>query len=1109
MAQVLSTSTLAFGSRTNSTVTAPSGISNGNLLLCIISVADSGDRVPPTITPPTGWDAASGLPVAFGFLSDSNYGINYGVYTKIASSESGNYTFTHSAASTEAIIYNIGYVDSSTPLSPAPNVSYGGGVANSSGGTIIDNTLGQTTTWTGLTTPNDNSLLIATMHIWDDTTTTGTPSGTTPTFANRYVGSVITSADGVLATAGATGNPSCSNGNNLNNSPWAAIFVSVKSGTSGGPQSGDLLGTLTANGGSQVNPSPINGSVAVSVGDLVYAVWTQQTNLTVGTGPANPQDNLGNTYAWCNAGTDPGTPTARAGWAIVTTAGTLTQITAAATASTNNYANFAAVIKGPFQANANQPDANPANGSDNTSPFACPSTGTLAQADEVVMCFWAGATSATQAASSPNLLAGQEVNGTTNRVVVGYQKVSATTDVAPEFTGTASGNQAITGTTSFKLLINTAPSVARADLVLSTTAPTVSVASSGNDVAPTQGNLALSQTAPLVVRTVHVAAAPAQGNAALSGTAPTVEVGANISRSPARADLALSQSAPQVAVTAHRAITPSQGNIVSSTASPVVVVSDHIAVSPARADVTLSTTAPIVGGSIGIFPSAGNLITSSVAPSLSVGFVFTIAPQLFFLGPPLFLFDYGLFISSSGFAVVVDHLRVPAQGSATLSTSAPTVTTPAHRDIAPGQGSAALSTSAPTVQASANINSPPARGDLALSATAPAVAVSDHVEIIPSRGDTIISTAAPGIVVSDHKVVAPSQGSAVLSTTAPAVSLSAHVVIATAQGGLALSTAASGIEVTEHQVIAPTQGDLEISTTEPQVQAGDSYSIILPTANLAASSQAPTLQVTAHRIIAPAQGSIILSATSLARVVAFLREPAQGAAALSTTTPIRVVDHRCSPAQGDVAISVTAPERVVNVIRAPAQGGVVISTTAPSVLATDNRFITFAQGNLALSLSVPQVQTGNNFSIVSATVDLVVSSQAPVASVSDHRVITPVRGGAALSTTAPLVAETFNHLVILLQGDVAISTTPPLVEAGGHIAVQPAPAELAIATTSPIRVVDVVRMITRGDIVLTSFVPKVHLFRRAGPARRFALGAEDRSFDVAAEDRSFDVGEES
>jgi hypothetical protein len=62
---------------------------------------------------------------------------------------------------------------------------------------------------------------------------------------------------------------------------------------------GGLKGTLVGGNNSIPNPLPATGSVAVVVGDLVVALCTQQTALTV----TAAADNLGNTYAAQNAGT--------------------------------------------------------------------------------------------------------------------------------------------------------------------------------------------------------------------------------------------------------------------------------------------------------------------------------------------------------------------------------------------------------------------------------------------------------------------------------------------------------------------------------------------------------------------------------------------------------------------------------------------------------------------------------------------------------------------------------------------------------------------------------------------------------------------------------------
>src|SRR5262245_46252546 len=208
---------------------------------------------------------------------------------------------------------------------------------------------------------------------------------------------------------------------------------------------GDKKGALTGNGNSQTNPSVISGSVAVAVGDLVFGVAGQQTNLTATT---TISDNLGNSYSFQNAGTDAGTPTGRPFWGRITVAGTLTTINVPATASTNDYANRAVVIEGPFQ--VNPLDANPANiTSDVTSPFTCPATGTLGLTPEVIIAWGAKDGNAAWSATSPNTLDGNTANSTNISVVIGYQAVTATTTVSPAFTGT-NPTAAVLGTASFK-----------------------------------------------------------------------------------------------------------------------------------------------------------------------------------------------------------------------------------------------------------------------------------------------------------------------------------------------------------------------------------------------------------------------------------------------------------------------------------------------------------------------------------------------------------------------------------------------------------------------------------------------------------------------------------
>lgn len=209
------------------------------------------------------------------------------------------------------------------------------------------------------------------------------------------------------------------------------------------PIFGELLGTLGVNAGSITASFSATGSVDVSVGDLIISVVCQQTSLTV----TGVTDNLSNSYSAQNAGTDAGNVTGRCFYSIATNAGTLTTVTAACTGSTNDGVHIAAVIKGPFQSI----DANVANiTSDITSPFTCPSSGTLAQAQEVVIGWGVASYGTAWSATSPNLEATERANSTTIKAIIGYQAVSATTAVSPAFTAGSNPGQAVLGTLSFR-----------------------------------------------------------------------------------------------------------------------------------------------------------------------------------------------------------------------------------------------------------------------------------------------------------------------------------------------------------------------------------------------------------------------------------------------------------------------------------------------------------------------------------------------------------------------------------------------------------------------------------------------------------------------------------
>lgn len=215
---------------------------------------------------------------------------------------------------------------------------------------------------------------------------------------------------------------------------------------------GDLKGFFSAAFDSHGATRDATGSVAVSVGDLIVVQVIQQ----VGMATSGVTDNLGNTYgAIDGGGEDPGNASMRRFASRVTSAGTLTTVTVAGAVTSNDVIIIAAIFEGPFE--APPIDANPTFVDDNTSPFTCPATGTLAQANEIVVAFGganitSGGSSA-WAATSPNTLVTSLASSAPNIVAaMGYQKVAATASVQPAFTADVNpAGAAPLATASFKL----------------------------------------------------------------------------------------------------------------------------------------------------------------------------------------------------------------------------------------------------------------------------------------------------------------------------------------------------------------------------------------------------------------------------------------------------------------------------------------------------------------------------------------------------------------------------------------------------------------------------------------------------------------------------------
>lgn len=207
---VRSTSSLTSGTRANSTITAPSGIQNGDKLIYILSI---GGPAGPTATAPSGFTALPGYPMAYS--RPDPWTVRIYAWEKTASSESGSYASTHASASTEGFMYA---VSSAGNVSPNPTTNVG--ASGSAAGPI---------TATGLTTPANGALVIYVAGSWNDIGPTSPPTGTTPTFTERRDAGVLYVADGILATAGATGDKSITAATTFQ-AAWAASLISIAPG---------------------------------------------------------------------------------------------------------------------------------------------------------------------------------------------------------------------------------------------------------------------------------------------------------------------------------------------------------------------------------------------------------------------------------------------------------------------------------------------------------------------------------------------------------------------------------------------------------------------------------------------------------------------------------------------------------------------------------------------------------------------------------------------------------------------------------------------------------------------------------------------------------------
>lgn len=200
-----------YASRTNTTVNAPSGLTDGDYILLGILQGESGTN-PADPTPPAGFTLLTSFPV---IAEDGGFAIETRVYGRVAASEGASWTFTHTAHSSQGFALAYRGVHASTQIDATPTVNSG---------------TGATSTALGVTTVTNNAMVVLVAHDWGSTSNNLTaPTGTTPTFTERLdVAPLIYIADGLMVAAGATGNKTMTNNTGGGGGAWAACLIPLR-----------------------------------------------------------------------------------------------------------------------------------------------------------------------------------------------------------------------------------------------------------------------------------------------------------------------------------------------------------------------------------------------------------------------------------------------------------------------------------------------------------------------------------------------------------------------------------------------------------------------------------------------------------------------------------------------------------------------------------------------------------------------------------------------------------------------------------------------------------------------------------------------------------------
>lgn len=191
---VQTVATTTYGSRASTSIAAPAGIQNGDLLLSFMLTGASAGT---PATPPAGFLPIPGIAWPNEGTSGGFTVRAYGWY-KWALNESGVYVHTHITANTQGVMLRVSGADPTHTFEPD--------------GTSA-NAVGTTSTWNGVTTTRPETLIL--LYGWDFGGTGNNlvvPAGSTPTFTEHVdIAPLVYVASGPMVTPGATGDKTHTN----------------------------------------------------------------------------------------------------------------------------------------------------------------------------------------------------------------------------------------------------------------------------------------------------------------------------------------------------------------------------------------------------------------------------------------------------------------------------------------------------------------------------------------------------------------------------------------------------------------------------------------------------------------------------------------------------------------------------------------------------------------------------------------------------------------------------------------------------------------------------------------------------------------------------------